>query len=65
VTAIQRVAADLQLDPSRSSVLSRLHDLRNRVTYRSSIPPISDADASAMRQILEDMRAAARGLIGP
>jgi len=32
-TAIQRVAADLRLDAAQQSVLARLHDVRNRVTY--------------------------------
>jgi hypothetical protein len=63
-TAIQRVAADLRLDATKQSALSRLHDVRNRVTYRQPLPPITKADADAMRVILEDMLPAARVLVG-
>ena len=34
-TAIKRVAVDLKLDVPKQSVLSRLHDVRNRVAYRA------------------------------
>ena len=64
VTAIQRVADDLQLDVAARSVLARLHDIRNRVTYRAPIPPITRADAEAMARILTAMLPAARALIG-
>ncbi len=63
-TAIARVAADLRLDTAKQSVLYRLHDVRNRVTYRTPIPPITAADAIAMQTILDDMLTAARTLIG-
>jgi hypothetical protein len=63
-TAIARVAADLKLDAAKQSVLSRLHDARNRVTYRAPIPPLFAADAQAMQTILEEMLSAARSLIG-
>lgn len=49
VTAIKRVAADLRLDPAKQSALGRLHDIRNRVTYRAPIPPISKSDENAMQ----------------
>lgn len=62
-TAIQRVAADLKLDSPMQSVLGRLHDVRNRVTYRRPLPPLTRADANAMRSILEEMLVAARKLI--
>jgi hypothetical protein len=64
-TAIARVAADLRLSPAKQSVLIRLHDVRNRVTYRQPIPPITKADANAMQAILDDMLPAAIALIGP
>lgn len=64
VTAILRVAADLNLDSARQSVLGRLHDVRNRVTYRQPIPPITRADADALQTILSEMLPAARALIG-
>jgi hypothetical protein len=64
VTAIQRVAADLRLDAGKQSVLARLHDVRNRVTYRQPLPPITKADADAMQMLLADMLPAARALIG-
>lgn len=64
VTAIKRVAVDLKLDVPKQSVLGRLHDLRNRVTYKSSLPPITKADADAMLTILEEMLPAARALTG-
>jgi hypothetical protein len=63
-TAIARVAADLKLDAAKQSVLYRLHDARNRVTYRAPIPPITAADAMAMQTILDDVLAAAQNLIG-
>lgn len=63
-TAIARVAADLGLAPAKQSALTRLHDARNRVTYRKPIPPVTKADADAMQSILDDMLAAARTLIG-
>lgn len=64
VTAIQRVAADLQLDAVKQSVLARLHDVRNRVTYRQPLPPITKADADAMQALLAELLPAARVLIG-
>ncbi|RTL40972.1 MAG: hypothetical protein EKK53_14740 [Burkholderiales bacterium] len=62
-TAIQRVAADLQLNAAQQSVLARLHDMRNRVTYRAPLPPISKADADAMQAVLQALLPAARALI--
>jgi len=62
VTAIKRVASDLELTVARQSALGRLHDLRNRVTYRIPIPPITKADADAMQAILGDMLLAAKAL---
>ncbi len=63
-TAIQRVAADLNLDAAKQSVVARLHDVRNRVTYRAPLPPITKADADALLAILQEMLAAARAVIG-
>jgi hypothetical protein len=63
-TAIQRVAADLRLDVAQQSVLARLHDMRNRVTYRAPLPPITRADADAMQAVLRALLPAARTLIG-
>lgn len=63
VTAIQRVAADLHLAAAKLSALSRLHDLRNRVTYRAPLPPITKADADAMQAILADMLPAAKFVV--
>jgi hypothetical protein len=65
VTAIKRVADDLKLDPAKQSALGRLHDIRNRVTYRAPIPPISKSDADAMQAILEEMLPTAKALISP
>ena len=59
-TAIGRAGADLALTPAKQSTLTRLHDIRNRVTYRAPLPPISKADADAMQAILNDMLAAAK-----
>lgn len=42
----------------------RLHDVRNRVTYRQPIPPITKSDAEALQIILDDMLAAAKLLVG-
>jgi hypothetical protein len=63
VTAIQRVAADLGLDSTKQSVLGRLHDSRNRVTYRQPIPPVNKTDADAMQKIADEMFSAATVLI--
>lgn len=63
-TAIRRVAVDLQLDVAQQSVLGRLHDVRNRVTYRQPIPPVTKADADALQAILTRMLPAAKALIG-
>lgn len=65
-TAIQRVAADLALSAAQQSVLARLHDMRNRVTYRAPLPPINKADADAMQAVLQALLPAALALIeGP
>jgi hypothetical protein len=63
-TAIGRVAADLKLDPAKQSVLARLHDVRNRVTYRRPLPPIAKTEADALQVVLEDMLIAAHSLLG-
>ena len=63
-TAIRRVAVDLQLDVSRQCVLGRLHDVRNRVTYRTPLPPITKADADALQAILQEMLIAGKALVG-
>lgn len=63
--AIKRVAADLGLAPAEQSVLGRLHDIRNRLTYRQSLPPITRADADAMQVILDKMLPVAAKLISP
>jgi hypothetical protein len=62
-TAIQRVATDLKLDVGALSALTRLHNTRNRVTYRDAIPPITMADADAMQRILDAMLPAAKTLM--
>jgi hypothetical protein len=41
LTAVKRVAVNLNLSVARQSVLGRLHDVRNRVTYRAPLPPIT------------------------
>lgn len=64
-TAIKRVAVDLKLDVPEQSVFSRLHDVRNRVTYRAALPPITKTDADALQTILEEMLSTtAKALIG-
>jgi hypothetical protein len=63
-TAIGRVAVDLGLRPAKQSVLTRLHDVRNRVTYRRPIPPIAKADADALQTVLDEMLVAAKTLVG-
>jgi hypothetical protein len=52
VTATKRVAVDLQHDAAKQRVLRRLHDVRNRVTYRQPLPPITKADADALQSIV-------------
>lgn len=61
--AIQRVAADLHLNAAQQSVLARLHDMRNRVTCRAPLPPISKAEADAMQSVLQALLPAAQALI--
>ena len=63
VTALQRVAADLNLDAARQSALARLHDVRNRVTYRAPIPPVTAADVAALQAIVAQMLPAAKQLL--
>ena len=62
--AIQRAAADVQLEASKFSALLRLHDIRNRVTYRTSIPPLTRSDADAMQEVFEDFLNSAESLLG-
>jgi len=62
-TAIARVAVDLGLGNEKQSALRRLHDLRNRVTYRKPIPPATNADASAMESLLAEMLPASLALM--
>lgn len=62
-TAIGRVASDLKLASAKQSVLTRLHDVRNRVTYRRPIPPIAKTEADALQTILDEMLVAARALV--
>lgn len=62
-TAIGRVAADLELDSTMLSTLLRSHDNRNRITYKSSIPPVTKAQADAMVKILDTMLAKAMTLL--
>ena len=62
-TAIGRVGVDLGLDDGEQSTLRRLHDLRNRVTYRKPIPPATKADSAAMENLLTKMLPAALALM--
>lgn len=62
-TAIARVAADLRLDAAGQSVLGRLHNVRNRVTYRTPLCPNTKADADALQANLREMLAAGKALI--
>jgi hypothetical protein len=64
VTAVKRVGVNLNLSVARQSVLGRLHDVRNRGTYRAPLPPITSADAAALQALLEVMLPAAKALIG-
>lgn len=64
-TAIARVAVDLGLSDEKQSALRRLHDLRNRVTYRKPIPPATNADASAMESLLAEMLPASLARMNP
>jgi hypothetical protein len=64
-TTIARVAVDLGLSDEKQSALRRLHELRNRVTYRKPIPPATNADASAMESLLAVMLPASLALMNP
>lgn len=63
IIAIQRVAADLNVNPDEFSAITRIHAERNRAVYRASIPPISKAQAEAAIHILEHMCAMAGKLL--
>lgn len=63
--AIQRVAADLELDPARFAAVTRLHAERNRSIYKAPIPPISVEQAALAVQLLAEMLDRARPLIQP
>jgi hypothetical protein len=62
--AIQRVAADLHLNPDEIRMVSQAHGRRNDTTYRSPFPPISRAEALNMIGILEKSLPAAHTLTG-
>jgi hypothetical protein len=62
--AIQRVAADLHLDPGEMKLVIDAHGRRNETTYRSPFPPISRAEAQAMIDILAKTLPAAHALTG-
>lgn len=63
IIAIQRVAGDLKVNPDEFAAITRLHAERNRAVYRSSIPPITKAQAEAAINILEHMYATASKLL--
>lgn len=50
---IQRVSADLKLEPQEMRVIIRAHDRRNNTSYHSPFPPISRAEAMGLLAILE------------
>ncbi len=60
--AIQRVAADLQLNPGEMKLVIDAHARRNDTTYRSPFPPISRAEAQSMIDILAKSLPLARAL---
>jgi len=62
-TAIGRVAGDLKLDSAMLSTLLRSHDNRNRITYKSSIPPVTKSQADAMVKIFDTMLTRAKTLL--
>lgn len=62
--AIQRVAADLQLNPGEMKLVIDAHARRNETTYRSPFPPISRAEAQAMLDILAKSLPLAHTLTG-
>jgi len=59
-----RVSADLKLSNSEMAAIIRAHGPRNDTSYRSSLPPLSKADAATMVSILEEYLPAARALTG-
>ena len=53
ISALQRFAADLGFTPGEVKTLTDAHNLRNARTYRSSIPPITGAQAQGVVSLLE------------
>jgi len=53
ISALQRFAADLGFTPGQVKTLTDAHNLRNARTYRSPIPPITDAEAQGVVSLLE------------
>lgn len=51
--AIQRVSADLKLEPKEIAFVIKAHERRNGTSYTSPFPPVSKAEAGALVAILE------------
>lgn len=49
---IQRVSADLRLTSAEMAFIIRAHERRNGTSYTSPFPPVSKAEAEAMRSLL-------------
>ena len=50
--AIQRVSADLGLEPGEIAFIIKAHERRNGTSYTSPFPPVSKAEAAALIAIL-------------
>lgn len=62
--AIQRVAATLQANSGEFALLVKAHERRNGTSYNSPFPPVSQAEAQTLVQIVEKLIPKAYELAG-
>lgn len=62
--AIQRVCADLNMSASELQLVSKAHARRNGTSYHSPFPPMSQAEARSILEILEKYIPVAHTLTG-
>lgn len=62
--AIQRVSADLGLDPREIAFVIKAHERRNGTSYTSPFPPVSKAEAATLVAVIEKYLPRAYALTG-
>ena len=62
--AIQRVCADLKMSSPEQQLMSKAHSRRNDTSYTSPFPPVSQAEAQSILEILEKYIPVAHTLTG-